>query len=236
MISHISQNKFPRRAMILAAGRGKRLRPLTDKTPKSLVDVGGVPLIEYHLKKFADMGVQDVVINHAWLGQDIEKTVGSGERFGLNIHFSPEPEGALETAGGILNAMPMLTDGKEPFLVVNGDVYTDMAFLDLYRLTLKKDVLAHLVMVPTPEFKEKGDFGLKNGFLTDEPEYTFSGISVLHPDLFNGWTEGHLPLAPVLKRAISVGRITGELFEGYWNDVGTLERLEQARQHFEIEV
>lgn len=229
------KNEYPRRAMILAAGRGKRLRPLTDHIPKPLVEVGGVSLIEHHLQKLSQLKVQDVVINHAWLGEKIESAIQGEHRYGLNIHFSAETEGALETAGGIINALPWLSDQKEPFLIVNGDVFTDMDFATLLDKKLPDGILAHLVMVPTPDFKDKGDFGLDaSGQIIDSSDYTFSGISLLHPDLFRDLTPGFRPLAPLLREAIALGQVSGELFQGYWNDVGTLDRLEAAREDYQM--
>lgn len=226
------ENPFVYRAMILAAGRGNRLRPLTDTLPKPLVQVGEDSLIEKHLRRFARIGIEKVVINHAWLGQQIEQALGDGERFGLEIDYSPEPEGGLETAGGIIQALPKLISSQgTPFLVVNGDVYTDYPFENLMDVQLEPGVLAHLVLVPTPEFKLQGDFGLlPDGRVSVSPDYTFSGISLLHPDLFKGCEPGVLPLAPVLMQAIAQGCVTGELYQGCWNDVGTLERLEEVRQ------
>lgn len=220
---------FPRRAMILAAGRGNRLRPLTDEIPKPLVKVGDCSLLEHHLYKLADLGFENVVINHAWLGDKIESVIGNGDRFGLSIDFSAEIEGGLETAGGIIQALPLLTDGEEPFLVINGDVLTSFDFASLQNRVLQKDCLAHLIMVPTPDFKDRGDFGLQQDLVVSEPQYTFSGLSLLHPKLFVDSPPGFLALAPILRKAIAARQVSGELFQGYWNDVGTLQRLEQAR-------
>ncbi len=221
------------KAIILSAGRGERLRPLTDKLPKPLVEVKGKSLIEYHLEKLAKAGVQDVIVNHAWLGKKIEQKLGCGEKYGLSIKYSPEPEGGLETAGGIINALDKLTDGKQPFLVVNGDVYTDYDFTVLTNQPLNKQTLAHLVLVKNPDFKEVGDFGLEQNKITEQPQYTFSGISLLHPDLFKGIKLERLKLAPILRNAIQRKQVEGSLFQGYWNDIGTLERLEQARDLIE---
>lgn len=215
-----------RKIMILAAGRGKRLRPLTDKIPKPLVEINGESLIGHHLKKLAG---NKVVINHAWLGDKIVKSLADGNTYQTSVEYSPEPEGGLETAGGIIQALPKLTDGKTPFLVVNGDVYCDFEFADILVKPLPTGVLAHIVLVPSPSFKNKGDFGLEKGRVLQTGEYTFSGISLLHPDLFAGLPVSFLPLAPVLRQAVSEQKVTGEVFTGIWNDIGTLERLNSAR-------
>ncbi|WP_130536881.1 N-acetylmuramate alpha-1-phosphate uridylyltransferase MurU [Thiomicrorhabdus indica] len=215
-----------KKAMILAAGRGNRLRPLTDKTPKPLIELAGKPLIEYHLEKLAEAGVNEVVINTAWLGEQFSKKLGSGARFGLKIEYSPEPEGGLETAGGIINALPLL--GEQPFLVVNGDVYSSMDYQHFTNLQLKED-LAHLCLVKTPSFKAHGDFGLSPaGKVLEKGEWTFSGISVLSPKLFAGLSVDFLPLAPILREAMQQQKVSGEIYEGAWSDIGTLERLQQA--------
>jgi MurNAc alpha-1-phosphate uridylyltransferase len=223
----------PHKAMILAAGRGNRLRPLTDVLPKPLMEVGDLALIEHHLLALSKAGVTDVVVNHAWLGEKIENKLGSGAAYGVHIQYSPEPEGGLETAGGILQTLSKLTDGSTPFLVVNGDVLTDYDFADLAKKELPDDVLAHLVLVPTPAFKTKGDFGLKGGRVVSEGEWTFAGISVLHPDLFDGLTPGFQALAPLLRQAMAAGKVTGEVYSGLWDDIGTVERLEAARRHYQ---
>ncbi len=224
-----------KKAIILSAGRGERLRPLTDTLPKPLVPVNGKALIVYHLEKLANFGVEQVIINHAWLGKVIEETLGKGEQFGLQIHYSPEPEGGLETAGGIVQALPLLSDGEEPFLVINGDVYTDYNFQNLLQLDLAKNQLAHLVLVNNPSFKAEGDFGLQTEFspaqVTRSPDFTFSGISLLSPKLFTGVEAGRSKLAPLFRQAIDNEQVTGELYSGYWNDVGTLDRLKVAQQH-----
>lgn len=231
----------PIKAMILAAGRGNRLRPLTDSLPKPLVPLCGKPLIEYHLEKLAQAGVQEVVINHAWLGQKIEQTLGNGERFGLNIVYSAEPEGGLETAGGIINALPLL--GEQPFLVINGDVFTDFSFdslidqawsmqsavgsLSAGDLTADVECLAHLILVPSPMFNPQGDFGLTAaGGVLEHGGFTFAGLSVLHPRLFTGLSADVIKLAPVLRQAMRAQQVTGQVYDGLWSDIGTLERLQ----------
>lgn len=212
-------------AMILAAGRGERLRPLTDQIPKPLIPVAGKPLIQYHIEKLAHLNVEGLVINHAWLGEQFEKAFAQGESFGLPIVYSAEPEGGLETAGGIIHALPLL--GREPFLVINGDVYTEMDFASL-PTKLASGCLAHLVLVPTPAFKSKGDFGLnQQGKVEPQGDWTFAGISLIHPDLFKDRSTQRLALAPILREAMQAGLVSGEVYQGLWSDVGTLERLEQ---------
>ncbi|WP_420824408.1 N-acetylmuramate alpha-1-phosphate uridylyltransferase MurU [Thiomicrorhabdus aquaedulcis] len=236
------QPTAPIKAMILAAGRGNRLRPLTDSLPKPLVPMCGKPLIEYHLEKLAHAGVNEVVINHAWLGQTIEHALGDGARWGLNIMYSPEPEGGLETAGGIINALPLL--GNEPFLVINGDVFTDMPFKPLIdqawsmqkalnSMDTSTACLAHLMLVPSPVFNPQGDFGLDaHSHVLAHGEYTFAGLSVLHPALFNAVpndTQSRvIKLAPVLRNAMQSRQVTGQVYHGLWSDIGTLARLQAA--------
>jgi len=215
------------KAMILAAGKGERLRPLTLHTPKPLVRAGGVPLIEYHLRALKAAGFTDVVINHAWLGQQIEDYLGDGQRLGLNIAYSPEGE-PLETGGGIFRALPLL--GEEPFLVVNGDIWTDCDFAPL-KAPIKG--LAHLVLVDNPLHHPTGDFALVGGEVRDDASLsrlTYSGIAVLHPQLFAGCSAGAFKLAPLLREAMGKGQVTGEHFTGRWVDVGTHERLAEVEQ------
>ncbi|WP_323115315.1 N-acetylmuramate alpha-1-phosphate uridylyltransferase MurU [Pseudomonas guariconensis] len=216
------------KAMILAAGKGERMRPLTLHTPKPLVPVAGQPLIEYHLRALAKAGFTEVVINHAWLGQQIEDHLGDGARFGLSIRYSPEGE-PLETGGGIFKALPLL--GDAPFLLVNGDIWTDYDFARL-RTPLKG--LAHLVLVDNPGHHGRGDFRLDGQRVVDGDEapgtLTFSGISVLDPALFEGRQPGAFKLAPLLRHAMGEGRVSGEHFQGRWVDVGTLERLAEVER------
>ena len=210
------------KAMILAAGRGERMRPLTDHTPKPLLKVGGKPLIVWHLERLAQAGFKEVVINHAHLGQQIEDQLGDGSCWGLNITYSPEVT-ALETAGGIANALNFL--GDSPFLVVNGDVFTDVNFATL---KLQSPNLAHLVMVDNPPQHLRGDFAIKAGKLTEtgDVQYTFSGVGVYHPQLFFGIEKGEAAkLAPLLKQAMAQGLVTAERHQGVWHDIGTPERL-----------
>ena len=217
-------------SMILAAGRGERMRPLTDHTPKSLLAVGGRPLIEWHLEKLARTGCREVVVNHAWLGEQIEACLGGGERFGLSIRYSPECE-ALETAGGIANALPLL--GDAPFLVVNADIFTTADYAALLARTppLAADSLAHLVLVSNPAHHPHGDFALAAGRVDDEgpARLTFSGIGVYDPALFSGILPGaRAQLASLLRAAMRSGRVSGERFCGLWADVGTPQRLAEV--------
>jgi len=210
--------------MILAAGRGERMRPLTDHTPKPLLTVGGKPLIFRHLEKLAHAGYRKVVVNHAHLGGQIEQALGTGERWGLQIAYSAEGQGrALETGGGICKALALL--GDDPFLVINGDVFIE---LDYAGLALPRDSLAHLVLVDNPEHHPEGDFVLQRGRVRDQgsPKLTFSGVGVYHPRLFAGCKPAPFPLAPLLRLHMPEGRISGEHFDGYWLDVGTPERYQ----------
>lgn len=219
------------KAMILAAGRGSRMKPLTDATPKPLLRAGGKSLIDYHLHKLAKAGIKEVVINHAWLGQMIEEHVGDGSRFGLQIQYSPEPPGGLETAGGIIRALPLL--GPEPFVVVNGDVYSDYDYSKLVQ-TAKEltESQAHLVLVDNPPQHSRGDFILEDGRViatTDafsSPGLTFSGLSIISPALLRGYADSRRPLRPLLVRAIRAGTLSGEHYQGEWHDVGTPTRLQ----------
>lgn len=216
------------KAMILAAGKGERMRPLTLHTPKPLVPVAGVPLIEYHLRALAQAGFTEVVINHAWLGQQIEDHLGDGSRFALNIRYSAEVE-PLETGGGIFKALALL--GEEPFLLVNGDIWTDY---DFARLRVPLAGLAHLVLVDNPGHHGTGDFCLDGGQVRDadgrDQTLTYSGISVLDPALFAGCQAGAFKLAPLLRKAMASGQVSGERHPGHWVDVGTLERLAEVER------
>lgn len=213
------------KAMILAAGKGERMRPLTLTTPKPLIPVNGTPLIVYHIKALAQAGFTELVINHAWLGQQIEDYLGTGEQYGVTIRYSAEGE-PLETGGGIKKALPLL--GDEPFLIVNGDVFCNYSFAQLKHPI---ENLAHLVMVNNPEHVAKGDFGLTDNHLVvneASQKYTYSGIAILHPKLFANTTEKAFKLAPLLREAMQQQQVTGELFTGDWTDVGTVERLKQV--------
>lgn len=210
--------------MILAAGRGERMRPLTDRLPKPLIEVRGKPLIVYHLEALVRAGVRDVVINLAWLGEQIRAALGNGERWGIAIRYSDEGAQSLETGGGIFRALPWLAPG--PFLLVNGDVFTD---LDFARLTIGPRALAHLVLVPNPAHLPAGDFAL-NGELvcaTGQPRYTYAGIGLYRAALFEGCSAGRFALRPLLERAVVAGRLSAERFDGLWTDVGTVERLRE---------
>ncbi|NIR60422.1 MAG: nucleotidyltransferase family protein [Gammaproteobacteria bacterium] len=209
--------------MILAAGRGERMRPLTDATPKPLLAVGGRALIDYHLEALARAGIHEVVINLAWLGDRIRAHVGDGSAFGLSVAYSDEGDTALETAGGIVNALPLL--GDDPFLVVNADIHCDCP---LGALALPAGRLAHLVLVDNPPWHAAGDFALApGGAIADagDTRLTYSGIGVYHPQLFAGLGAGIVPLAPLLRAAARDGRVSGEHFRGAWHDVGTPQRL-----------
>lgn len=215
----------PIRAMILAAGRGERMRPLTDHTPKPLLPVAGKPLIQYQVEALARAGVRQLVINHAHLGGQIVDYLGDGGAWGVSISYSAEPAGALETGGGIFRALPLLGDG--PFWVVNADVWTDYPFIPP---PLAADALAHLVMVDNPAHHARGDFVLSDsGWLQDADgeRLTYSGIGVYRPELFAGCTAEAFPLAPLLRGAMAEGRVSGEYFAGRWTDVGTPERLQE---------
>lgn len=216
------------KAMILAAGKGERLRPLTLHTPKPLVPVAGVPLIEYHLRALAAAGITEVVINHAWLGQQIEDHLGDGARFGVHIRYSAENE-PLETGGGIFRALPLL--GSEPFVLVNGDIWTDYRFT---ALPASLAGLAHLVLVDNPAHHPEGDFVLQHGQVFGSnpglPSLTYSGLAVLNPQLFAGCVEGAFKLAPLLRQAMDAGQVSGEHYQGHWVDVGTHERLAEVEQ------
>lgn len=214
------------KAMILAAGRGERMRPLTDHTPKPLLSVGGKPLIQYQIEALAAAGFQELVVNHAHLGQQIETTLGDGSRWGVHIRYSPE-DTALDTGGGVYKALPVL--GDAPFLVVNGDVWCDYGYC---MPALDAGRLAHLVLVDNPHHHPKGDFALQNGQVENQgtPRYTFSGIGVYHPKLFAGCSPGTFSLTPLLRAACNQGRVGGELFCGRWIDVGTPQRLHELDQ------
>jgi MurNAc alpha-1-phosphate uridylyltransferase len=212
----------PRRAIVLAAGRGERMRPLTDSCPKPLLAVRGKPLIVYHLEQLSRLGVQEVVINISWLGNAIRAALGDGARWNLRLRFSDEGDLALETGGGIFRALPWL--GPEPFLVINGDVFTDF---DFGALALHPHSLAQLVLVANPAHHPDGDFVLQAGRVLEQgaPRWTYAGIGLFHPGLFEGCTPGRFPLRPLLQRASAAGRLHGQLYHGAWSDAGTAERL-----------
>ena len=212
------------KAMVLAAGRGERMRPLTDALPKPLLKVGGKRLIEYHLERLAAGGFREVVVNTAWLGDMIPEALGSGAQFGLAITYSHERPEALETGGGIFQALPLLKSG--PFLLVNGDVWTDIDFGALRR-SPPEGSLAHLVLVRNPPQHPRGDFHLEQGWLSegDGSRHTYSGVGIYRPEFFEGCAPGKFPLLPLLQRAIRQRALSGELHEGRWFDIGTTERL-----------
>ena len=210
------------RAMILAAGRGERLRPLTDRIPKPLVEVRGKPLIEYHIQALCEAGFKEIVINQGHLGDQLPAAIGDGGRWGIRVHWSDEQPAALETGGGIHKALPLL--GSSPFLVVNGDIWTDYPFA---RLRAVKCDWAHLVMIPNPPQHPAGDFALLNARIRTEGanKLTFSGIGVYHPRLFDGCEAGKFSIVPLLRSAMENHLVTGEKYAGCWEDIGTLERL-----------
>jgi len=219
------------KAMLLAAGRGSRMRPLTDAVPKPLLPVAGRPLIEHHVLRLRDAGFSDLVVNCAWLGEQIEAYLGSGARYGVRIAYSHEGQ-ALETGGGIFRALPLLSaTGREPFLVISTDVWTDYP---LARLADLHPARGHLVMVDNPEHLAQGDFCAgPDGLLRERGEgtrLTYSGLSVLHPDLFAGCVDGVFPLRPLFLRAMAEQLLNGEHYTGAWLDVGTPERLQMAER------
>ena len=214
------------RAMILAAGRGERMRPLTLARPKPLLEAGGAPLIVHHLRALAAAGFEDVVINLSWLGEQIREALGDGGRYGLRLHYSDEGPEPLETGGGIFRALPLL--GAGPFLVLNGDVWTDLDWAGL-RERLAPGDLAHLVLVPNPAHNPNGDFVLERGRIVESAgeRLTFSGVGVYRAALFDGCSDGIFKLAPLLRVAARDRRVSGEIHAGAWLDIGTTERLAQ---------
>lgn len=216
------------KAMILAAGLGQRMRPLTDSLPKPMLPAGGKPLLQYHLEALAKIGVSEVIINLAYLGDKIRDFVGNGAKFGLNVSYSEEPE-PLETAGALLHALPLL--GDEPFILINGDVWTDYPLAELATYRLQEDEDAHLILVPNPEFHPAGDFSPNpHGRLENNanlPKFTFGGISLIHPRLINTYPQqrNKFPLGEVLRFGIVHNRISAQIYGGGWSDVGTPERL-----------
>lgn len=214
------------KAMILAAGKGERMRPLTDHTPKPLLEVGGRPLIEHHILRLADAGFRELIINVSHLGEQIIEFCGDGSRWGVTIQISAEDE-PLETAGGIVNALPLL--GDQPFLLVNGDVWTDYSFGRLRDLMLPGPAGAHLVLVDNPPQHPCGDFRLRDGYVMEladgEVGLTYSGVGVYSRGFFHDVPEGKSPLRPLLGKAIENNALTGEHYAGDWEDVGTPERL-----------
>ncbi len=218
------------KAMILAAGRGERMRPLTDHTPKPLLKANGKPIIQYTIEQLVSSGFTEIVINIAHLGQQIKQVLGNGEQWGASLNYSDEGDNALETAGGIKQALPLL--GDEPFIVVNGDI---AHHFDLTALRNKPIKQAHLVLIPNPPHHPEGDFHMTSNHslnVTGKPRYTFSGIGVYHPQLFAGIEAGKTRLAPILRQAMTGQNVSGELFEGFWMDIGTVERLQELNEYY----
>jgi N-acetyl-alpha-D-muramate 1-phosphate uridylyltransferase len=214
------------RAMILAAGRGERMRPLTDTVPKPLLKAGGKPLIQHHVEALAAAGVREIIVNLAWKGAMIRDTLGDGAAFGIRILYSDEGETALETGGGVFKALPML--GVEPFLVVSADIWTDYDFGRCAQRLGARDV-AYFVLAPNPDFHARGDFGLVEDRVNDGdgPRYTYANIGVFRPEFFGACAPGKFPLAPLMYEWIRKGRVGGELYEGRWRNIGTPEQLAQ---------
>jgi MurNAc alpha-1-phosphate uridylyltransferase len=214
------------KAIVLAAGRGERMRPITDKMPKPLVPVAGRPLIGYHLESLARAGIRDIVINLSYLGSMMREALGEGARYGVRIAYSDEGPVALETGGGIFNALRLL--GPEPFLVVNGDIWTDY---DFSGIALAPNAHAHLVLVPNPPYL-RGDFDVDGDRIVEAEQrpYTYSGIGVYTPEFFAGCQPGKFPLLPLLKRAIAGHQLSGEVYRGDWSDIGAPERLAALEQ------
>lgn len=212
-------------ALIFAAGRGERLRPLTDKLPKALCKVGGRPLIEYHIENLAAAGFEKIIINHAHLGDQIRQTIGNGARWNIKIIYSPEPPGALETGGAMLNAQQYL--GDKPFATVNADIVTDY---DFSKLHLPKDKLAHLILIPKPSYYTHADYGLteKHLLTNQNKRYTFSGIACYHPSLLNHLQPGRFSITPSIRQLAEEQHISGEIYQGKWIDIGSAERLRDA--------
>ena len=210
------------RAMLLAAGRGERMRPITDSTPKPLVRVGGRPLIAWHLAALARAGIREVVINLSWLGAQVRATLGDGRDYGVAITYSDEGPVPLETGGGIFRAVPLL--GPGPFLVVNADIWTD---IDFAALALEAHAHARLLLIPNPPHHPRGDFGLEGDLVVtrDTDRHTYTGVGMYRPEFFAGCTPGRFPLLPLLNRAIAAAAVRGQVHRGEWCDVGTVERL-----------
>ncbi len=212
--------------MIMAAGRGERMRPLTDALPKPLLDVAGKPLLAYHLERLAAAGFSQIIVNLAYKGELIEQWLGDGAAFGLRVRYSREGLQALETGGGIRHALPLL--GPGPFMVINGDVFTDYPFAELQERGIETGDLAHLVMVPNPPQHPAGDFVLNNGRLAADKvdRVTYSGIGLYRAELLAGQSAKRFPLAPLLVTAMQAHRVSGELYAGLWDDIGTPQRLQ----------
>ncbi len=221
--------ELTRTAMILAAGRGERLRPLTDTTPKPLIEVAGKKLIEYHIENLKQAGIRHIVINTAWLHEKIHRQIGDGSAYDVAIRYSDEGQ-ALETAGGIVRALPLLEE--ESFIVVNGDIWCDYPFSQLN--TTEHSSLAHLVLVDNPAHNTQGDFSIDTTshclLNSGSPMYTYSGIGLFTHTFFDGLEQGSRPLAPLLRNRLADGVVTAEVYDGNWTDVGTIERLQQLER------
>ncbi len=219
------------KAMILAAGRGERLRPMTDSTPKPLLEVAGVPLIVHQIRWLTAAGISELVINLHHLGEQIEQTLGSGDRFGINIHYSREAE-LLETGGGVVNALPLL--GSDPFVILNGDIYTDFPLTDL-RLNLAPDAELHLLLTPKPDFREVGDFTYAKGrVIARGDDYVYCGIAVLRPEIFADQEVTAFSLRDTFFSAVTRGAVSAQIWQGYWTDIGSLEQLTDANARASI--
>ena len=212
------------RAMILAAGRGQRLRPLTDTCPKPLLKIAGKALIEYHIQALSQVGIKEIVINVCYLGEQIKKALGSGKKWGVALEYSEE-DPVLETGGGIVKALPLL--GDTPFLVLSSDIWTDF---DFQSLQISDEALAHLVLVDTPGYKQVGDFGLEGNRVVPTKQYTYGNIGLYRPELFKNCPEGvAFPLGELLNKAIKAGQVRGTYFDGLWSNIGTAEDLYQTQ-------
>lgn len=218
------------KAMILAAGLGSRLRPLTNQLPKPMLKVGGKPLLQWHFEKLADAGIHEVVVNTSWLASQIEDYFGNGQQFGINIMWSRE-DAPLETGGGVFNALPLL--GSDPFVLISADIWTDLSFTDVLNRSIALDHSAHLFLTKNPEHNPSGDFSLTGSIVGyEEPRYTYSGISLLSPEIFKSLkpVSKEFPLRDILRTAILASRVSGEVFAGDWCDVGTIERYNTLTQ------
>ena len=219
--------------MLLAAGRGERLRPITDSLPKPLVRVGGRPLIAWHLARLSRAGVREVVINLSWLGDQLRAALGDGGEFGVRISWSEEGPVPLETGGGILRALPLLAPG--PFLVVSADIWTD---IDFGRIRIPDESRAHLVLIPNPPHHPRGDFGLEHGRVVDRENerLTYANVGIYRPELFEGFDCGRFPLLAALKRGMAAREVSGEIHRGAWYDAGTPERLAELEERLRTSV
>lgn len=237
----MSQTPHITQAMILAAGKGTRLRPLTLTTPKPLVEVGGQPLIVWHIKALKAAGITDIAINTSWLSDKLMSALGNGEQYGVTIHWSVEEGEPLETAGGIAKALREGSLRSEPFILINGDVWSDYDLSGLTEYQLTSDQRAHLLMIDNPVHNLKGDFAINNGLAGEHAvegadKYTFAGISVVSPTLVQGIAEGQVAaLAPLLKKAMLGFQVTAEVMQANWVDVGTAERLDDINQNLQIQ-